>query len=427
MLRLLRFFAAGVLAAQSGTQHSTVLQVNLEGVIHPVTVDILDQAIRQAGRDGHAALLLRLNTPGGFLEATRAATEKLLSSPVPVIVWVGPSGARAASAGFFLLQAADVAAMAPGTNTGAAHPVMLAGAADPALMKKVENDAAASLRSVVERRGRNAAAAEKAVLESRSFTDREALAQSLIDVVAGDPADLFRQLGGREIRRFDGRTTRLHLPHARVVHYEPTISQRVQLALSDPNLALGAVLLGALLLYVEISTPGVILPGVAGAILLLLGLSALSVLPVTWTGAGLLALALVLFALEIKIVSHGVLGAGGLIAMALGATLLIDSPLPEMRIQPVAAIGMTLPFALILLFLVTLVVQARNRRVQTGVETFAGQVAQSLTEIAPEGKVLFHGEIWDAEASVPIGRDAPVRVVSVHGLKLQVEPVPPGQ
>ena len=404
-------------------QRCSVLRLNVDGVIHPVTVGMVDKAISQAHQQNCDVLIIRLNTPGGFSEATRNVTEKLLASRVPVVTWVGPGGARAASAGFFILEASDVAAMAPGTNAGAAHPVLLVGTPDPTLAKKLENDAAASLRSLAERRGRNPSLAEKAVLESRSFTDKEAIGSSLIDLVAVDFNDLLRQLNGREVKRYDGSRTTLHVREANVLEYQPTLSQRVQTVTADPNIALGLLLLGGLLLYVEISTPGLILPGVAGAILVLVGLSAFSVLPVTWTGTLLMVLAVLLFILEAKVASHGVLGLGGLVAMVLGATLLIDSPLPALRIHPSAAFGLTVPFGLILLFLVTLVIRARRGRVQSGVEAFVGQLAEAITELSPKGQVLFQGDVWNASTTVSVKPGAPVRIVSVHGLELDVEPV----
>lgn len=406
-------------------QRPAVLSVTIDGVIHPVTADILASAIAQAQTQHYQLIIIRLNTPGGFLDATRTITETLLASPVPVATWVGPAGARAASAGFFVLEASDIAVMAPGTRTGAAHPVMLVGTPDPVLLKKIENDTAASLRSVVARRGRNPEMAEKAVLESRSFTDSEAQSFALIDFVATDWNDLLQRLNGRELKRFDGTTLTLRLPHAGTVVYEPTLSQCAQLLTADPNLALGLLLLGGLLLYIEFSSPGLILPGVAGAILVLLGLSALSVLPVTWSGILLVGLAMVLFVLEVKITSHGVLAGGGLIAMVLGATLLVDSPVPELRIHLSTALSLAVPFAMIFLTLITLVIRVRRTRVQAGAESFVGQHAEALTALSPAGQVLFHGEVWNARATDGVEAGTPVRVISRQGLELEVEPAGP--
>lgn len=400
-----------------------VVAADVDSVVHPVTVDILANAIQKARHEHCRALLVRLNTPGGFSDATREAVEKLVSSPLPVITYVTPSGGRAASAGFFLLEAGDVAAMAPGTNTGAATPVMIAGTPDPVMMKKAENDARASLRSLVERRKRNSALAEKAVSESRSFTEQEALKERLIDIVARDTSDLLSQVDRRDIERFSGERQKLEIAGAEVIVYERSLRQKVQVSLSNPTLALAILLLGAIGLYVEFTTPGAILPGVAGGIFLLIGLNALSVIPVTWTGVGLILLALTLFALEAIITSHGVLGIGGAIALILGAMLLVDSPMPDMRIGFGAALGLALPFAAITLFLAALVVQARRRPPQTGREALVGSVAKTLTPLTPEGFILLRGETWTARSAVPVPEGKVVRVVKVQGLEAEVEPV----
>jgi membrane-bound serine protease (ClpP class) len=399
-----------------------VLAVDLDGVVHPVTVEILGDAAKQAADANCALLLIRIDTPGGFLEATRGATEKILTSKVPVAAYVTPSGGRAASAGFFLLQTADIAAMAPGTRTGAAHPVMLAGSPDDALMKKIANDAAASLRAVVERRGRNAKTAETAVIDSKSFTDQEALKEGLIEIIARDEADLFKQISSRPIRRFDGSQVKVELAAVKVVEYAPTLRQKVQKSMADPNLALAMLLLGALGVYIEFSSPGLILPGVAGAILLLLGLASLAVLPLNWSGAALILLALTLFVLEAKIASHGILGIGGTVALVLGAVLLIDSPVPEMRIRLSTAITLAVPFAAIVLFLVSLIVKARMTRPQTGREGFAGDTASAFTDLTPCGQVLYKGEIWQARSSREIKAGEKVRITGIEGLELKVEP-----
>jgi membrane-bound serine protease (ClpP class) len=420
-------FAALLFAGLAeGASASRVVAVDLDGVVHPVTVEIVSSAIEQAKAEGAEAILLRLNTPGGLMDAMRQTIEKIIASPVPVVTWVTPSGGRAASAGFFLLEAGDVAAMAPGTNTGAAHPVSLGGPMDAVMKQKVENDAAASMRSLVSKRGRNAELAEKAVLESKSFTDKEALDNHLIEIVAGSERDLFAQLDGREVVRFNGARTRLHLAGATVSVYERNLREKILAAISDPNVALLLLVLGALGIYVEFSAPGLILPGVAGAILAVLGLSAISVLPINWAGAGLLILALALFVLEAKFASHGILGAGGAVAMVLGALLLVNSPVPEMRVRLSTAIGLALPFALITGFLVSLVVKARRNKVMTGAEGMLGTSGVVTTALAPAGTVLVRGEYWSASSDAPLAAGTPVRVRAIEGLHLKVEPSPPG-
>lgn len=399
-----------------------VLRLDIDSVIHPVTVEIVSEAVEQARSRGSAVLLIRLNTPGGLMAASRDVVEKLIASPAPVVTWVGPSGARAASAGFFLLLAGDVAAMAPGTHTGAASPIILGKELDPVLRRKVESDAGAWLRSIASRRGRNAAAAEKAVSEAKSFTEQEALDSNLINLVAKDEKELLSRLDGAAITRFDGRKETLAVKDATIAVYELSLRHKMLNAVSDPNIALVLLLLGILGLYVEFSTPGLIIPGVAGAILLLLGLTALAILPLNWLGVALILLALALFVLEAKFSSFGILGAGGAAAMILGALLLVEGP-PEFRVRPGTAIGIALPFAIISIFLTTLVIRAHKNKPETGVSGLVGETGIARTALSPEGKILVHGEYWDAVSSVPVREGARVRVLSVDGLRLKVEPI----
>jgi membrane-bound serine protease (ClpP class) len=358
------------------------------------------------------------------MEAMRQIVEKIVSSPVPVVTYVAPSGGRAASAGFFILEAGDVAAMAPGTNTGAAHPVALGADMDAVMKEKVENDAAAHLRSITAKRGRNSALAETAVRQSKSFTDRESLDQNLIDLVAGSEAELLAALDGRSVTRFDGSRQTLRTAGGAIVVYEKTLRQRVISAIADPNIAFILLILGALAIYVEFSSPGLIAPGVLGTIFVLLGLSALSVLPINWLGAALLIAAFAMFVLEAKLTSHGVLGIGGAVALVLGAVMLIDSPVPELRIRWSTAIAAALPFSAITILLLSLVVRARRSKVVTGSEAMIGQLGSAITELAPAGKVFVHGEYWDAVSSSPAPAGARVRVVAIESLKLTVEPLP---
>lgn len=395
-------------------------------MVHPVTTEIVSSALDHARQEGAVVVIVRLNTPGGLMDAMRETIEKMVAAPVPVVTYVAPSGGRAASAGFFLLEAGDVTAMAPGTNTGAAHPVAMGGEMDPVMKQKVENDAAAYLRSICTKRGRNSALAETAVRESKSFTEREALDQHLVDLIASSDADLLAALDGRTITRFDGSKVIVHTRGASIEVYQRTLRQRIIAAIADPNIALVLLVLGALGIYVEFSSPGLIAPGVIGAILALLGLSALSVLPINWLGAGLLILALALFVLEAKFTSHGILGIGGAVAMVLGAVILVNGPIPEMRIRWSTAIGLALPFSAITLLLLSLVVSARRHKVETGVEGMIGITGSAITELSPEGKVLVRGEYWDAVALRPVTAGARVRITAVDKLKLTVEPVPDG-
>jgi membrane-bound serine protease (ClpP class) len=421
-LRCFAIFAYATVLAGIGNAGPRVLAVNLDGVVHPVTTEIVARALNQAQQEHFDLVLIRLNTPGGLMDAMRQSIEKIVASPVPVVTFVAPSGGRAASAGFFLLEAGDVAAMAPGTNTGASHPVLMGGEMDAIMKQKVENDAAASLRSLADKRGRNSELAQKAVLESKSFTEKEALANHLIEVIAVNDEDLLAKLDGREITRFDGRKQTLHLAGATIVAYEKNWRQKVLSAISDPNIALVLLVVGALGIYVEFSTPSLILPGVAGAIMLLLGLSALAMLPINWLGAALLLLSFTFFVLEAKFNSHGVLGVGGTVAMILGAVMLVNSPLPEMRIRLSTAVALAIPFSAITLFLVTLAVRARASKVITGSEGMIGEIGVAVEDLAPEGQILVRGEYWNAVSPVPLQTGARVRVTALDRLKLTVEP-----
>lgn len=402
---------------------SRVLIIDVETVIHPITTEVIARGLEQAAREGADVVVIRLNTPGGLLTATQEIVQKIAASQAPVVTFVGPSGGRAASAGFMILQAGDVAAMAPATNTGAAHPVLLGGQQIDAVMKqKMENDAAASVRAMAQKRGRNAGLAEKAVLESKAFTEKEALDQHLIDLVAQDEAALIAALHGREITRFDGRRQTLRLAGATVTRYQMNTRQRLLAPLIDPNIAFVLLILGALGIYVEFSHPGLIVPGVAGGILVILAMMALTLLPINWAGAALILLGLALFALEAKIASHGVLGLGGAAAMVLGALILIDTGVPELRIRLATAVAATLPFAAITVFLLRLVWKARALKVSTGAAGMVDEIGVAKTDLTPEGKVFVHGEWWDAVSAAPVREGARVRVLGLDGLKLRVTP-----
>ena len=410
------------LAAHAVCASPKVIAVDVNGMVHPITAEIVEGALAQARNEKASLVLVRLNTPGGLMDAMRETIEKMVASPVPVVTFVAPSGGRAASAGFFLLEAGDVAAMAPGTATGAAHPVLMGANMDAVMKQKVENDAAAYLRSICEKRGRNSALAETAVRESKSFTEREALDQKLVDLTAPGDRQLLAALDGRTVTRLDGTVTTLHTAGAEIVEYRRTLRQRIISAIADPNIALVLLVIGALGIYVEFSSPGVIAPGVFGGILVLLGLSAISVLPINWLGAALLVLAFTLFVLEVKFTSHGVLGAGGALAMVLGSVMLVESPVPELRIHWSTALAVTLPFSAITVFLLTIAVRARRNKVETGVEGMIGQIGEALTHLAPEGKVFVRGEYWNAVALRPVAAGARVKVTAIDRLTLTVEP-----
>ena len=401
-----------------------VLQIDVDHVIHPLTVEIITQGLAQAEERGDSAVIIRLDTPGGLLNATQDVIQAIVSSPVPIITYVAPSGGHAASAGFMILLSGDIAAMAPATNTGAAHPVMLGGAKmDEIMQQKVENDAAAAVRAVADKRGRNSELAEQAVLESKAFTEKEALESNLIDLVADDVPSLLEALDGRTIERFDGRQETLELAGADVYSYELTTRQRVLLPLIDPNLAFIFLILGALGIYVEFSHPGLVFPGVAGGILAILGLMALSVLPINWAGAALILVGVACFVLEATIVSGGILAVGGVVAMILGAVMLVDTGIPELSISWATAVGVTLPFALITVFLLRLAVKSFRYKVATGLESMIGEIGEARTPINAKGRVFIHSELWNAASAKPISSGSKVRVVAAKGLTLTVEPV----
>lgn len=402
-----------------------VLKIKIDDTIHPITVEYIARAIQEAERQHAEALLIQLRTPGGLADATRSVIEEIVASPVPVIVYVAPSGARAASAGFFILEAADVAAMAPGTNTGAAHPVSIGGGQmDKVMSQKVENDSAALMRSIVGKRGRNVEEAEKAVRQSTSWTDQEALKEHLIDVVAPSEQDLFRQLEGRTITRFNGGTVTLHLAGKPVHEFPMTLKQRILAFLMDPNMAFLLLAIGLLSLYIEFNHPGAIVPGVVGFFFVVLAVFALNILPVDYAALGLILLAFVFFALEAKYASHGVLTVAGIASLTLGALLLVDGPIPQMRVRLWTALAVSIPLGLITTFLMGIALKARRGKVTTGLQGLVGEIGVARTPLAPEGKVFVHGELWNAVSATPVEGGQQVRIRRVDGLRLEVEPTP---
>ncbi len=424
-LRVARY-AAGLLALMALPVPSSaeVLKIVINDTIHPITDEYIGRALVQAQAQKAQALLIEINTPGGLADSTRDIIEKILASPVPVVIYVTPSGSRAASAGFFILEAADVAAMAPGTNTGAAHPVMIGGGKmDDVMKEKVENDSAALMRSVTSKRNRNVDVAESAVRQSKSFTDQEALSQHLIDYVASSDDDLFRQMQGKVVKRFDGQSVTLNLTGQTVHPFEMTLKQRILGYLMDPNVAFILLAIGALALYAEFNHPGAVVPGTVGVVFILLAAFALNLLPTRFAALALIVGAFVMFALEAKFVTHGVLTTGGIVLLTLGGLLLVDAPIPEMRVHFVTALAVSIPLGVITAFLMTLAVRAHRNKVVTGVQGLIGEVGTAQGVLAPLGKVFVHGEIWNAVSSSPIPAGSKVVVQKVDGLQLEVAPV----
>jgi membrane-bound serine protease (ClpP class) len=412
-----------VLLALGAAAHGDILKIVVDGPIHPIAEEYIHRAVNAAGERNASALLIELRTPGGLADSTRQIMTDIVESKVPVIIYVAPSGSRAASAGFFILESADVAAMAPGTNTGAAHPVAMGGGDITGTMKeKVENDSAALMRSMVSRRGRNVAAAESGVRQSKSFTDQEALKNNLIDIVARNQSELLSQLDGRTITRWNGDKQILHLAGQAVQPFDMTVRQQILNKLMDPNLAFILLAIGALGLYVEFTNPGLIVHGIIGTLAIVLAVFALDILPVNWAALALIALAFVFFALEAKFTSYGALTAAGITSLVLGALLLVDGPIPQLRVQLWTALAVSLPFGVIASFLMTIALRARQVKVTTGVQGMVGAVGVARTLLSPEGKVFVHGEIWDAVSSSPIAPGDPVRIRNVRDFQLEVEP-----
>jgi membrane-bound serine protease (ClpP class) len=412
-----------LLAQQAGSKQPFIDKLVLSDTIQPVTADQLKRALAQANSDGAQALLVQLDTPGGLLDSTRGMVGEILSSRVPVIVFVSPAGARAGSAGFFLLEAADIAAMAPGTNAGAAHPVVeFGGQPDATMNQKIENDTEAFLRSYASKRGRNAEAADAAVHSSHSYTAEEALDQHLIDLTAGSDTELLSALEGRTITRLDGSKVVLHLAGARIDMVKPWLREELQDWLVNPNVALLLLLAGALLIYLEFNTPGTIVPGALGTLLVLLAVFGLNLLPIRYTAVLLLVAALGLLVLEAKVGGHGALAVAGIVCLTFGMLTLVAAPVPEMGINPWVALSVSAAFGVITVFLLRLAIRARKMKARLGVDALVGSAARAMEPLAPEGHVVVEGEIWRAVASEPVPAGAALRVVGHEEYLLRVEP-----
>ena len=400
-----------------------ILKLVIDDTIQAATEERVERALNQAAAAHDDAVLIELDTPGGVMDAMRGIMTKIIASPVPVIIYVTPSGSRAASAGFFILESADIAAMAPGTNTGAAHPVGPFGGDIKGTMKeKIENDATALMRSVVSKRDRNVQVAESAVLQSKSFTDAEALSQKLIDYVASNEDDLFRKIASKPVKRFNGTAVTLNLvgEHERIL--EPTLKEHILSFIMEPDIAFILLAIGALGLYTEFNHPGAVWPGTVGIVFILLAVFALHLLPIRLAAVVLIFASFVLFALEAKFATHGVLAVGGIATLVIGALLLVDSPIPEMRVKLATALAVSIPLGAITVFLMTVALRARRNKIVTGAEGLIGEVAITQTALNPAGKVFVHGELWDAVASGTVAAGEKVVVRKVDGLQLAVEP-----
>jgi len=417
------FFALALVVFASPLS-AEILKIVVDDTIQPISEEYIARAIAEAARRNDQAVLIEINTPGGLVDSTRQIIEHITTSPVPVIIYVTPSGSRAASAGFFILESADIAAMSPGTNTGAAHPVILGGGKmDDVMKEKMENDAAALMRSVASRRGRNVEVAESTVRQSKSFTDQEALSQHLIDYVASSESELLRQIDGKSFKRFNGQEVTLKTAGQPVSGFNMTLKERILAYLMNPNIAFLLLAIGALSLYIEFNHPGAVIPGTVGVVFILLAAFALNLLPTRFAALVLILGAFALFAAEAKFASHGVLTIGGIVLLTLGGLLLVDSPIPEMRVHLTTALAVSIPLGLITAFLMSIALKARRNKVVTGEQGLVGETGIARTALAPQGKVFVHGELWDAVATAPLSVGQPVVVCKVDGLTLQVEPV----
>lgn len=426
--------AAGIVLLPSSsagekTSSPSVLELKLDGEVEPILATYIDEGLQDATQRHASLVLITMDTPGGLSDSMKDMIQHILASPVPVAVYVSPTGARGASAGFYILLSADIAAMARGTHTGSATPVIAIGGAfpmqiDEAFRKKLNQDATAFLRSFTERRGRNPELAEKAITEGKAFTEKECLDAKMIDLVANSTEELLQQLDGRTITRFDGTRVTLSLKNPVRTPFELSARQKFLSRIVQPDIFFLLLILGALGLYTEFTHPGVVAPGVIGGICLVLALYDMHFLPVNLAGLFLIALAIVFFILEAKAPSHGVLALGGIVSMFLGALFLVRSPLTAGGVSLGVALAATLPFGVITVVLMRLVIRSHKWKTATGKEELIGSTGIVTSELksGAEGMVRVHGELWRAVSSQPVPEGRSVQVTSVEGLKLYVEP-----
>ncbi len=423
--RILLVWALAV--ALSSPLGASIMKITVDAPIHPITAEYITRGLDQAAAAGDRLVIIALNTPGGLDTSMREIITAIIASKVPVVTYVSPSGSRAASAGFFIGVASDLFVMAPGTSTGAAHPVglsLLGQGMDKTMEDKVTQDAVAYIKALAEKRGREVAAAEDAVRQSTSYTDKEALEKGLINLIAKSDQEIIDTLDGRTISRFDGGSLLLSLKGETVVDYPMSARQKFLLTISNPNLAYLLLMIGLLGLYFEFAHPGAILPGVLGGISLLLAIFAFQILPINYVGLLLILLSIGLFVLEVKVQSFGILAAGGVAAMVIGSMMLVNSPVPALRPSLRVILPVALGLSLIFFLLVYLVIKAHARQAVTGKEGLVGEVGVARTDLDPEGRVFVHGELWKAEAGTLILQGSKVKVVkALDNLKLRVEKI----
>ncbi|MGE5844768.1 MAG: NfeD family protein [Syntrophaceae bacterium] len=408
-------------ALQAAEEKRVVDVITVNDVITPPIGEYILKSIKQAAESGSEAIVIQLDTPGGLDLSMRDIIKECLNASVPVIVYVSPSGARAASAGVLITISAHVAAMAPGTNIGAAHPVAMGmGKADETMMEKVENDAVAYGRGIAEQKGRNADWIEEAIRKSVSVTAEEALKLKVIDLMATDMGDLLAKIDGREVKLVSGSRV-LKTKGAELNRKEMGFREKVLITISNPNIAFILFLLGLAGLYFEFSSPGVVLPGIIGGISLILAFFAFQTLPVNYAGILLIIFAVILFIAEIKVISHGILTMGGVVSLVLGSIMLFESPDPALRVSWSVLVPTVVIVSLFFIAVISIAIRAQMRKVHTGGEGMIGAIGESLSDIHEQGKVLIRGEYWNAFSKAPIGKGKRVQVVGVKELKIEVE------
>ena len=415
----LLFFITSSLLAQK------IISIKIDGTINPVTADFIHNAIEKAKKENAECLIIHLNTPGGLLQSTREIVSDMLESSVPVVVYVSPGGSHAGSAGVFITIAANIAAMAPGTNIGAAHPVTLQAQMDTTMNEKVTNDAAAFIRTIAEKRNRNMVWAERAVRRSYSYTETEALEDTAIDLIAKNDQELLMKIDGKTIELTSGTKT-LHTSSVIIEEYKMNVWEKILDIISDPSIAYILLLMGMYGIFFELYNPGAILPGIVGVIALILAFYAMHTLPINYAGLALIIFSILLFLLEIKIVSHGLLAIGGIISLLLGSMMLIKSTssLEVVRISKAVIFSATIVTALFFLFVVGLGIKAQRRKVVTGKEGLIGETAEVIEILAPLGIVKVQGELWSAESLAgTINNGEKVIIKEMKDLKLYVEPI----
>jgi len=424
LLILSTLFLFAFVATISSQEKAPVFTIEVDGIINPATAKFITDSIDQATNEGAQCLIIQLDTPGGLLESTRTIVKKMLTSNIPIIVYVSPSGARAASAGVFVTMAAHIAVMAPGTHIGAAHPVTLGGEGkeDKKMTEKIVNDTVAFIKNIAKTRGRNVDWAEKAVVKSVSITDEEAVNLNVVDFVSPDISSLLAKIDGKVVK-FKDVTRTLHTKGVQPKAIQMSWRERLLDIISNPQIAYYLLMLGGMGIFFELSNPGAILPGVVGGIFLILAFYALQVLPVNYAGLALILFAIILFIAEIKVVSHGLLAVGGVISLFLGSLMLFQSPAEYMRLSLSVIIPAVLVTSAFFIFAATMAIRARLRKPTTGMEGLIGEVGIASTPIALEGKVSIHGEFWDVVSDQNIEKGDKVQVIAVTNLKLKVKKI----